>query len=179
MEFGFDIDGILTREVEGHDYANRTVNETNVATLSLLHAEGHLITVYTARMDIDWLTTQEWLKEQGIPFHRVVMGKPKCDAYVCDMTVSDPDLLLWLRPEAIQECWKVKQGQPLQRFCSNMIENMRHMPLLDRITFVRCMAACRTKVLTEPVVSGPVNISIVQLFKHAMNVCANNDRTRI
>jgi hypothetical protein len=169
-EYCFDIDGIITIERNGHDYAFRTVNEITKNTIQYFYKAGMLITIYTSRMDVDWLVTQEWLKEQDIPFHRVVMGKPKADAYVDDMTVPDPELLHWLTAE-IPTCWREQEGKEKNPLCFQLMEQAIDAPLLTQITLARCLKHCHSKVITDITMTGFADLSVIKIFQEAMRRC--------
>jgi uncharacterized HAD superfamily protein len=83
--YGVDIDGTLTMEVEGHDYANRTPNMSMIIKVRQWYHDGHRIILYSARREQDRSTTENWMMKFNVPYHQLILGKPKCDMYVDDV----------------------------------------------------------------------------------------------
>lgn len=84
----FDIDGVLTIETEGHDYAKRTPNRKMIARVNELHMVGHRIILHTARWGTDWTVTKAWLYKYGVAHDELILGKPKADFYVDDKMIE-------------------------------------------------------------------------------------------
>lgn len=175
MEFCFDLDGIITVEREGHDYHKRTLNEHTLATIEKLYSKGHLVSIYTSRMDIDWVNTMEWLKEKEVPFHRLIMGKPKADAYVDDMAVPEAYLVEWLDSGVLSiPCWReIKKGRK-RAVCEEILQNLEKMPLLSKITVIRCLRQCQARLFDKPSLTGPVDMDVVIEFTNMMRFCRND-----
>ena len=83
-----DIDGVLTNETAGHDYANRSPNIRNINAVNSLHRLGHRILLYTARYPEDELITKAWLLTFNVKYHELKLGKPQYDFIVDDKTIS-------------------------------------------------------------------------------------------
>jgi len=47
-----------------------------------LMTEGHEVILWTARFEEDREVTEKWLRENGIPYHKLVLGKPQGDLYI-------------------------------------------------------------------------------------------------
>lgn len=88
MIIGVDIDGTLTIEVEGHDYLYRTPNILMINKVNEWHKEGHTIILFSARWESDRATTKKWLTKHGVKHHALILGKPKFDLYVDDISVK-------------------------------------------------------------------------------------------
>lgn len=71
----FDIDGTLTNETEGWDYANRTVRKEMVERLGAVWISSWLI-LYSSRREIDRAVTELWLERHNIPYHALLLNKP-------------------------------------------------------------------------------------------------------
>jgi len=91
MRIYVDIDGTLTKEIEGWGdeiYAARTPRKEVIARVNELFDLGHTITIWTARFPEDEVATLLWLEEHGVKFSTLVMGKPLFDVYLCDKVVN-------------------------------------------------------------------------------------------
>jgi len=82
-----DIDGVLTNEIEGHDYANRTPNRVNIGRVNSLHRAGHIIKLWTSRFSEDRKVTEKWLEEHGVRYHSMLLGKPQYDFIIDDKAI--------------------------------------------------------------------------------------------
>jgi len=85
MVIGVDIDGTLTIEKEGHDYARRTPNKKMIDRVNKWYEEGHIIMLFTARWESDRKITKQWLKDHRVFHHALILGKPSFDLYVDDI----------------------------------------------------------------------------------------------
>ena len=83
MRIAVDIDGVLTEDIEGHDYKNRFPNMNNIRRVNHLFDKEHTIILYTARYWRDWWVTKAWLQKYGVKYHKLVMRKLKYD-YIAD-----------------------------------------------------------------------------------------------
>lgn len=79
-----DIDGTITVEVDGWDYANRTPNESVITKLRKIHEEGTMIILWTARLHVDADVTESWLDKHNVPYDGLIFNKPYWDLYICD-----------------------------------------------------------------------------------------------
>lgn len=84
-----DIDGVLTLETEGHDYARRTPNSRNIEAVRELFRQGHRITLFSARYPEDMNVTEAWLEAQVVPYHDIILGKLPYDTLVDDKACPD------------------------------------------------------------------------------------------
>ena len=89
MRYCFDLDGtICTQEQNYHDA--RPI-ASMVDHVRRLHAEGHSIVIFTARgteTGMDWRSiTEAQLAAWGVPYDRLMFGKPAADFYVDDRAV--------------------------------------------------------------------------------------------
>jgi len=89
-----DLDGTLTLETEGHDYANRTPNIFMIHKIRQWYRHGSHIILYSARlMKIDRKITILWLKKYHVPYHELILGKPKADIYIDDKARRPEEVL--------------------------------------------------------------------------------------
>jgi hypothetical protein len=84
----FDIDGTLTNETEGHDYAKRTPNIGRIKRVRDLFFAGNTIILQSARLWEDEMITRNWLTDNVVPYHQLVLGKPWANVYVDDAAVN-------------------------------------------------------------------------------------------
>lgn len=71
-----DIDGVLTVETDGYDYAERTPNTENIEKLNRLYDSGKYgVVLFTARFKEDEKVTRKWLYENNVKFHRIIFDK--------------------------------------------------------------------------------------------------------
>ena len=92
--FIIDIDGTLTKETDGygpHIYENRTPNLDMIRKVRALYAAGHRIILWTARYFEDEAVTERWLIRQGVPYHRLHLGKPQYCVWIDDKAVHPDD----------------------------------------------------------------------------------------
>lgn len=71
----YDIDGVLTNEISGHDYKNRTGRNEYIERCNRDFNEGKLVVLFTSRMFSDREVTELWLKEVHVQYHSLITGK--------------------------------------------------------------------------------------------------------
>lgn len=81
-----DLDGTLTKErPEDHTcYKDAVPDERMIAKVNLLYAQGNKIIIETARWRQDEEFTKKQLKEFGVNYSELVLGKPLGDYYIGD-----------------------------------------------------------------------------------------------
>ncbi len=86
--FVFDIDGVIALKREDLDYGQAMPNERMIKIINSLYDMGNRIVLFTARgyvTKIDWRpTTEKQMKDWGVKYHELHMGKPNADYYVDD-----------------------------------------------------------------------------------------------
>lgn len=92
MKYCVDIDGtLLYSKFDGREYNIVDKNEKLISILNRLYNEGHMVVLHTGRhwdrLDI----TIEHLREAGVLYTTLVMGKPAADFYIDDRGIS-PDV---------------------------------------------------------------------------------------
>lgn len=88
-----DLDGTLTLETEGHDYANRTPRIPVICRIRQLYHDGSRIILYSARLKRDRKVTINWLTKYNVPYHELILGKPKADVYIDDRSRRPEEVL--------------------------------------------------------------------------------------
>jgi len=91
--YGIDLDGTLTIETEGQNYADRTPYWPMINVVNELYFAGDHITLFTARYPSDRTVTKRWLDKHGVMYHKLILGKPRFDIYVDDVSIT-PQLFL-------------------------------------------------------------------------------------
>lgn len=86
--FVFDIDGVIALKREDLDYGQALPNKKMIGIVNKLYDMGNHIVLFTARgyvTGIDWEeTTKEQMREWGVKYHELKMGKPNADFYIDD-----------------------------------------------------------------------------------------------
>lgn len=100
MNYVFDIDGTICTNTNGDYWLAKPILE-RVRIVNKLHDEGHEITLFTARgMGSSGNDEQEahkkWkelteiqLREWGVKYNQLFLGKPAGDVYIDDKGVND------------------------------------------------------------------------------------------
>jgi len=87
-QFVFDIDGVIALKREDLDYGQALPNEIMIAIVNQLYDMGNRIVLFTARgyvTGIDWFpVTEKQMKDWGVKYHELKMGKPNADFYIDD-----------------------------------------------------------------------------------------------
>lgn len=81
ITYVFDIDGTICTETYG-DYERCKPKESVIAVMRELHVDGCYIILHTARSEKRRPITVDQLNRWGVPYHKLVMEKPKGDHYV-------------------------------------------------------------------------------------------------
>ena len=102
MTYVFDIDGTICTKTDG-DYAQAQPITDRIQKINRLYNDGHKIIFLTARgmgrsnnsvnyaYESFYDLTHSQLKEWGVKFHELFLGKPAADHYVDDKGVNDED----------------------------------------------------------------------------------------
>ena len=92
QQFVFDIDGVIAMKREDLDYGQAGPNEKMIRIVNQLYDWGNRIVLFTARgyvTGIDWRpVTEKQMKDWGVKYHELHMGKPNADYYVDDKMLS-------------------------------------------------------------------------------------------
>jgi len=94
----FDLDGVICTQTEG-DYETAVTNKKAIELINKLYGEGNTIIIHTSRFmgrnnnDITetykegYDFTLKQLRSWNVKFHKLVMGKPRCDVFIDDRSV--------------------------------------------------------------------------------------------
>ena len=92
IEICFDIDGVIFSRTANNNYSEAIPNKGVIKFVKLLHAMGFKIILHTARgskTGINWENlTRLQLRENDIPFNKLIFGKPGSEFYIDDRSIS-------------------------------------------------------------------------------------------
>jgi len=80
----FDLDGTLTVEVEGFDYAKRTPVRNRISAINTI-SDKHKIIIWTSRLEEDRAVTEAWLEDNKVVYDHLFFCKPRFDILVDDL----------------------------------------------------------------------------------------------
>lgn len=99
----FDIDGVIC-ETKGNDYENSLPNKNMIKEINKLYKKkNYFIKIFTARYmgrnreDVKsaykqgYKSTKKQLKEWGLNYHALIMGKPSFDIFIDDKCFNVKD----------------------------------------------------------------------------------------
>tara|TARA_A100001515_G_C4586136_1_gene214549 strand:+ start:2269 stop:2595 length:327 start_codon:yes stop_codon:yes gene_type:complete len=102
MTYVFDIDGTICNNTYG-DYQNAKPIKERIEVVNELFEQGNNIVFLTARgmgrtgdsqkeaIEMFYDLTNQQLKDWGVKFHKLFLGKPSGDYYIDDKGVKDED----------------------------------------------------------------------------------------
>ena len=87
-----DIDGTICETIND-DFENATPHTKRIKKVNEYYDEGYVIVFFTARgsfTGLDWrdLTLRQ-LKDWGVKYHELIMGKPYAEKYIDDRAEKD------------------------------------------------------------------------------------------
>lgn len=94
----FDLDGVICSQTKG-DYENAIFDQQAISLINKLYDEGNVILVFTSRFmgrykgDIakaqkeGFEFTSKQLRDNGVKFHTLILGKPRYDVLIDDRAV--------------------------------------------------------------------------------------------
>lgn len=86
----FDLDGTLTYEVKGFDYASRTPVRDRISAINMI-SDKHKIIIWTSRLEEDREVTEEWLEDNKVEYDHLFFRKPRFDILVDDLVENAAD----------------------------------------------------------------------------------------
>jgi len=96
-----DIDGTLCTLTEDGNYRKAKPIRERIEKINKLYKKGHTIVLHTARgmgrfegntwkcHNAFFFLTEKQLKEWGVLYHKLIMGKPSGDFYIDDKGIND------------------------------------------------------------------------------------------
>lgn len=73
---GIDFDGVLADNSGWPDFEILEPLDGAKEAMEKMEADGWKLTIYTARPWADYQKIEDWLIKHGIPFRRIICGKP-------------------------------------------------------------------------------------------------------
>jgi len=80
-----DIDGTVSEDIpneEAYRFENAYLIEGAVETVNKFYEQDHIITFFTARLEIHRKITEEWLNKNNFKYHHLLMNKPRGGSYI-------------------------------------------------------------------------------------------------
>lgn len=88
MQIIIDMDGTICTEEKTYSRSLAKIKPKAKETINQLYDEGHTIIIYSARTWMEFEMTTHWLKENGIKYHQLIMGKPIGDLWIDDRAIT-------------------------------------------------------------------------------------------
>lgn len=86
MRIVIDMDGVICEETKPYKKAKPIVGVQEKINHWMLYM-GYTIVIHTSRRERDRKLTVNWLKEHGVLYDKLIMGKPKGDMYIDDKAI--------------------------------------------------------------------------------------------
>lgn len=87
MKIVIDLDGTICNELPTFERSLAKPLIGAVEKITQLKQEGNFIIIYTARGWQEFKVTEQWLKDNLIPFDLLLMGKPMYDLWLDDKAI--------------------------------------------------------------------------------------------
>lgn len=91
MQIIIDLDGTICTEERQFSRCLAKPKEGAVEAVNGLYDAGHIIIIYTARTWAEYEMTVNWLKENGVKYNQLFMGKPVGDVWIDDRAITCND----------------------------------------------------------------------------------------
>lgn len=87
MRIIVDLDGTICTEEEYHNRILAQPLKKAVSSINKLYNEGHTIIIYSSRSWQQYDMTLEWLKNYGLKYHQLYLGKPIGEVWLDDRAI--------------------------------------------------------------------------------------------
>ncbi|MBP1614920.1 MAG: Haloacid dehalogenase-like hydrolase [Bacteroidetes bacterium] len=91
MQIIIDMDGTICTEERTYSRCLAQPKENAVESINRLYDGGHTIIIYSARTWMEFEMTTAWLKDHGVKYHQLMMGKPIGDVWIDDRALHFED----------------------------------------------------------------------------------------
>ena len=91
MQIIIDMDGTICTEERTYSRCLATPKADAVESINGMYDAGHTIIIYSARTWMEFEMTTAWLKDHGVKYHQLVMGKPIGDVWIDDRAMRFED----------------------------------------------------------------------------------------
>lgn len=82
------MDGTICTEERTYSRSMAKPLQGAIESVNKLYDEGHTILIYSARTWMEFEMTTHWLKENGVKYHQLIMGKPIGDLWIDDRAIG-------------------------------------------------------------------------------------------
>ena len=87
MKVIIDLDGTICSEERQFSRALAKLKEGAKESLEQLRDKGYKIIIYSARTWAEYEMTENWLKENKVPYDQIILGKPQGDYWIDDRAI--------------------------------------------------------------------------------------------
>jgi histidinol phosphatase-like enzyme len=91
MQIIIDLDGTICSEERTYSRCLAKPKANAVESVNELYDAGHTIIIYSARTWVEYEMTVNWLSENGVKYHQLMMGKPVGDYWIDDRAINFHD----------------------------------------------------------------------------------------
>jgi len=88
MQLIIDLDGTICTEEKTFERALAKPKNGAIEAVNQLFDDGHIVIIYTARSWSEYRLTEDWLKQHGLRYSQLVMGKPIGDLWIDDRAIE-------------------------------------------------------------------------------------------
>jgi uncharacterized HAD superfamily protein len=88
MQIIIDLDGTICTEERTYSRSLAKPQPGAIEGVNRLYDDGHTIIIFSARTWMEYEMTSHWLKEHGIKYHQLVLGKPVGDVWIDDRAIA-------------------------------------------------------------------------------------------
>ena len=87
MRVIIDLDGTICSEEKQFSRALAKLKNGAIESLEKLREKGYKIIIYSARTWAEYEMTENWLKENKVPYDQIILGKPQGDYWIDDRAI--------------------------------------------------------------------------------------------
>tara|TARA_B100000401_G_C52522806_1_gene585207 strand:+ start:278 stop:580 length:303 start_codon:yes stop_codon:yes gene_type:complete len=87
MKLIIDLDGTICSEEKQFSRALAKIKDGAKESLEKLRDKGYKIIIYSARTWAEYEMTENWLKENKVPYDQIILGKPQGDYWIDDRAI--------------------------------------------------------------------------------------------
>ena len=87
MKVIIDLDGTICSDEKQFSRALAKIKDGAKESLEKLRDKGYKIIIYSARTWAEYEMTENWLKENKVPYDQIILGKPQGDYWIDDRAI--------------------------------------------------------------------------------------------
>jgi uncharacterized HAD superfamily protein len=88
MQIIIDLDGTICTEEKTFSRSLAKPIDGAIENINKLYNDGNTILIYSARTWMEFEMTTEWLKNHGVKYHQLILGKPIGDVWIDDRAIK-------------------------------------------------------------------------------------------